>query len=143
MVGRIRENLREMKGKKRNQTGFTLIELMIVVAILAILAAIAIPEYMKYVRKAAVSRVETSLSACVSAALADWADSGATSYTCNLDNSTHVGSATGGNTVTITVNSDGTLPSNALGQTTFYVDGHGINCSLDTNSKTVTCSSAQ
>lgn len=45
------------------QKGFTLIELMIVVAIIGILAAIAIPQYQNYIAKSQVSRVMSETGA--------------------------------------------------------------------------------
>ena len=47
----------------KKQKGFTLIELMIVVAIIAILAAIALPAYSDYTKKAKVSEVILAASA--------------------------------------------------------------------------------
>ena len=50
------------------QKGFTLIELMIVVAIIGILAAIAIPQYQNYIAKSQVSRVMSEIGSMRTAA---------------------------------------------------------------------------
>ena len=47
--------------KKLNKRGFTLIELMIVVAILGILAAVAIPAFINYMRKAKTSEATLNI----------------------------------------------------------------------------------
>jgi len=57
----------------KKQSGFTLIELMIVVAIIAILAAIAIPAYNNYIREARMAKVTDHYDSAVRGLKAEFA----------------------------------------------------------------------
>lgn len=50
-----------MSEKRGAQRGFTLVEVMVVIAILAIIAAIAIPIYSHYIKDAKIGRAESNL----------------------------------------------------------------------------------
>lgn len=52
-----------MKSEMKKQSGFTLIELMIVVAIVAILAAVALPAYQNYVERAKFAELSAATGA--------------------------------------------------------------------------------
>jgi len=101
--------------KKQMQQGFTLIELMIVVAIIGILAAVAIPQYQNYVAKSQVTRVmqetgalKTIIETCL---LEGRTDIGTAAGECDLGwtNSNLIGgTANPQDGLTVTINTDGT-----------------------------------
>jgi type IV pilus assembly protein PilA len=67
---------KQLKGQK----GFTLIELMIVVAIIGILAAIAIPNFLAYQAKSKQSEAKVSLGAIFTSVVAFQAESNPTTF---------------------------------------------------------------
>ena len=77
-----------MRGRLRNLSGFTLIELMIVVAILGILAVVAIPAFVRYMRIAKTSEAYRMISKIETGAVQyfskSWPDTNGTPQACQF-----------------------------------------------------------
>jgi type IV pilus assembly protein PilA len=60
---------RKLEGERKGEKGFTLVELLVVVAIIAILAAIAIPQFAKYRKQSAAASLQADARNCVTDAI--------------------------------------------------------------------------
>jgi type IV pilus assembly protein PilA len=114
--------------KKQAQAGFTLIELMIVVAIIGILAAVAIPAYQDYTIKAKMSNAITSVDSLKQWVTLCGTEAGGVLTACNSTDSSTLPSFTATKeTASATVTGSGeitvTLASSGLGTN---VDGKTI-----------------
>ena len=69
--------------RRLSQKGFTLIELMIVVAIIGILAVIAVPNFQKFQARAKQSEAKTNLKGIYTAKVANF--QAADTYVCHLN----------------------------------------------------------